>query len=133
MKYAKLKNLDFIYHILKIYFDYVRKDNLTLMIKQDRIIFDSNILIGFRKYKKKVRIGNMYAPKGSYIVYWIINVKRSNKKNWIKVITDFCKNKTIFYKTKNREEIKNLLDLGFEKIHKDKITILIKKNELGIL
>lgn len=129
LKYAKLKDLDFIYNILKVYFDYVRKDNLKLMIKERRIIFDNNILIGFRKYKKRVKFKNIHAPKGSYIIYWIINIKRSNKKNWINTIKKFCQNKTIFYKTKNINEIEELLKLKFEIINKNKRTLLLRRNK----
>lgn len=131
LKYAKLKDLDFIYNILKVYFDYVRKDNLKLMIKERRIIFDNNILIGFRKYKKRVKFKNIHAPKGSYIIYWIINIKRSNKKNWIKIVKNFSNNKTIFYKTRNIIEIKELLKIGFEILYKSKNnkSILLKRED----
>lgn len=131
LKYTKQKDLNFIYNILKVYFDYVRKDNLKLMIKERRIIFDNNIFIGFRKYKKRVKFKNIHAPKGSYIIYWIINIKRSNKKNWINTIKKFCQNKTIFYKTKNINEIEELLKIGFEILYKSKNnkSILLKRED----
>ena len=113
--------------------DYVRKDNLEEMIKEKRIIFDHDIIIGFRKYKKRVKLSdNHHAPKGTYIIYFMINPMGKYKRA-VKVLNKFCKNKTVFYKypkKKIEKYISNVFNIcGFNEINIDKNPILIKRKE----
>lgn len=133
---ATIEDLELIYKSLKMQIEYVRKDTLRKQIQNQNIILHNKVIIIFRKYKKRVWLNNIYAPKDSYIIYHLINLNDSNKMAY-NVLSQFCTNKTVFHRISEYKQMKIrssiFLKCNFEILTNNKNkTVLYKSNESGI-
>lgn len=132
MKIATIDNKHLIWKIFNQYkkiFPYLRSDYLERMIEDKRVIFQSNVVIIFTKYKRRVRLGDVYAKKDDYIIHEMVSIKLGDG-NANKVFTEFCDNiyEDIWVTTRsdNIRAIKFYKKYGFQKVSE----ILWKNNTI---
>lgn len=69
-------------------FPHIRLDYIDSMIRACKCVFQDGIVIMFTRYKRKNRIGNVIAPKGTYTIKQIVNSSIGNG-NAQKILTLF--------------------------------------------
>lgn len=78
LNHAKSQQINEIYEHFKknkTWFPHIRKDYLARMIKFGNVIFQDGVIIIYKKYKRKNKIGNCPYPaeKGDIILHQILN------------------------------------------------------------
>ena len=72
----------------KKYFGHVRSDKIRTALDNGNIILENYCLIHYNKYKKRTKLGNIYASKNDVIIHQISNLNR-RKGNAVSVINRF--------------------------------------------
>ena len=72
----------------KKYFGHVRSDKIRTALENRNIILEDDCLIHYNKYKKRTKLGNVYASKNDVILHQISNLNR-RKGNAVSVINRF--------------------------------------------
>ena len=72
----------------KKYFGHVRSDKIRTALDNGNIILENYCLIHYNKYKKRTKLGNVYASKNDVILHQISNIK-AEKGNAVRVINRF--------------------------------------------
>ena len=72
----------------KKYFGHVRSDKIRTALENRNIILEDDCLIHYNKYKKRTKLGNVYASKNDVIIHQISNLNR-RKGNAVSVINRF--------------------------------------------
>ena len=62
----------------KDFFPHIRKDYVQRMCAKGSVVFCQSVYIIFDQYKRKVRLGDTFAPRGSYILHQIVNTEEGN-------------------------------------------------------
>ena len=57
----------------KKYFGHVRSDKIRTALENRNIILEDDCLIHYNKYKKRTKLGNVYASKNDVIIHQISN------------------------------------------------------------
>ena len=104
---ATQDNLKDVYKILYTYkniFPHVRNDFVKHMIDSQSVIYDSGVVIIFKKYKRRTRIGNYIANKDDWVIKQIANQSLGNG-NASKVISAFIdENKHVVLSVRKNNE-----------------------------
>jgi len=57
----------------KSIFPHIRTDKIKTLIENENIIVENNVLITYQVYKKKTKLGNVFAEKNDVILHQISN------------------------------------------------------------
>ena len=72
----------------KKFFAHVRSDKIETALLHGNIILENSVLIHYNKYKKKTKLGNVFANKNEVILHQISN-KNFGNGNAVSVINRF--------------------------------------------
>ena len=72
----------------KKFFAHVRSDKIETALLNGNIILENSVLIHYNKYKKKTKLGNVFANKNEVILHQISN-KNLGNGNAVSVINRF--------------------------------------------
>ena len=74
--YPTPQNRDLICRVFKKHraiFPHIRQDYIFNMLKAGKCWYENGVIIMFNQYKRKNKIGNITAPKGSFTIKQIVN------------------------------------------------------------
>lgn len=83
MTFATDKDVERVYNIMRSYktiFPHIRTDYVKRMIQRKKCIFKHGVVITFNKYKRKQKIGSLYAKKGDWVLHQIASERIGNIK-----------------------------------------------------
>tara|TARA_B100001094_G_C18039743_1_gene724394 strand:- start:245 stop:709 length:465 start_codon:yes stop_codon:yes gene_type:complete len=66
--YADINN---IFEQHREFFPHIRKDYIERNIHDKNVIYQNEVVIFYKKYKRKTKLGNVYASKDNYILHQI--------------------------------------------------------------
>lgn len=122
MIFATIDDFEEIMPIIRQYkkwFADIRNDYVKRMVLSGNCIYEDGVLIIFRKYKRKTRMGNCMCLKGDYKIHQIANKDQGNG-NATKVLKKFFNfaNGTIWLNTleENEKAIDFYNKMGFKKV-----------------
>lgn len=112
-----------IFRKYKEIFPHIRQDYLKRMIAADNVIYKDGVVIVFQKYKKKTKLGDYTAERGTYILHQIVNANAGNGKTdevfqdfLNKVIDDESPGIVLTVRTNNKRACKYYEQCSFEKV-----------------
>lgn len=81
MRHASLRDLKVIYRQFQAHrdvFPHIRQDALRRRIAAHQCIWQDGVVITFRQYRKRTRVGEVQIPAGSITLHQILNSKQGN-------------------------------------------------------
>ena len=81
MLLAKLSELNTIYGLFACHrevFPHVRQDYLRRRIEARQCVYEDGVVITFRQYRKRTRVGGLDIPSGAIMLHQIANTKQFN-------------------------------------------------------
>ena len=75
---SELMGIVQIFQSWRTIFPHVRQDYIKRKIVAGECVYQEGVVVTFNKYKRKVRLGTVTIPKGSYIIHQIVNAKQGN-------------------------------------------------------
>ena len=82
--YADINN---IFERHRQFFPHIRKDYIERNINEKNVIYQNEVVIFYKKYKRKTKLGSVYALKDNYILHQIATKYhdgRASVKNKVK-------------------------------------------------
>ena len=97
--YFRINN---IFNFHRNIFPHIRKDYIERNLNEGNVIFEDNVVIIYKKYQKKTKLGNVYAFKDNYILHQIATTYRDGRASKIfKIFLNELDNKLYLTVRKN--------------------------------
>lgn len=72
-----------IFNLYRDIFPHIRKDYIERNLSKGNVIYENDVVIIYNKYKKKTRLGNVFALSGNFILHQIVTKYRDGRATQI--------------------------------------------------